>query len=287
MRLRTVPARQGVLWARRGLRAFASRPLAFAMLFTSVMFLVLMVNLVPPLAVLVVPAVPLLSLGFMIATRKVLDGGFPTPRVFLEPLQVDRPRRIAYLKLGLIYMAATFAITALVALIDTGGPEVLLESVPAAASAPGAADAASAPAAGAVIAAAPDALIGLFLRFALAGLLAIPFWHAPALVHWGGQGCAQSLFSSTLACWRNRGAFAVYFLAWFAIVMGSSLLGSLILMLVGEPRLMMGTIVPLALVVGTMFYASLYFTFADCFVSADGQALQAAPIPRSPPEETS
>ena len=290
MRLQTVPAHHGVLWARRGLRAFASRPLAFALLFTSVMSLVLLVNVLPPLALLVVPAVPLLSLGFMIATRKVLDGGFPTPRVFVEPLQIDRPRRLAYLKLGLIYMAATFAITALVALIDSGGPEVLIDSMPAAASAPdaaSAASAASAPDASAVLAAAPDALIGLLLRFALAGLLAIPFWHAPALVHWGGQGCAQALFSSTLACWRNRGAFAVYFLAWFAIVMGCSLLGSLILMLVGAPQMMMGTIVPLALVVGTMFYASLYFTFADCFVSADGEALPAAPAPRSPPKETS
>lgn len=287
MRLQTVPAGHGILWTRRGLRAFATRPMAFALLFSTVMCLVVLVNFVPLLAFVVVPVVPLLSLGFMIATRQVLDGGFPMPQVFIEPLQVDRPRRVAHLKLGLIYMAATFAIMALVALIDTGGPEVLLESMPPAASAPEAAGSASAAEAGAALAAAPGALVGLVLRFALAGVLAIPFWHAPALVHWGGQGAAQALFSSTLACWRNRGAFAIYCIAWFGIVMGCSLLGSLTLMLFGQPQMMMGTIVPLALIIGTMFYASLYFTFADCFVSTTGEALPAAPSRRPPPEETS
>jgi hypothetical protein len=253
--------------------------MAFALLFSTVMGLVLAVNFVPLLTVVVVPAVPLLSLGFMIATRKVLDGGFPTPQVFIDPVQLDRPRRIAHLRLGLIYMAATFAITALVTLIDGDGPAMLLESMPAA-SAPGAATPASAPEAAAAFAATPEALLGMTLRFALAGVLAIPFWHAPALVHWGGQGCAQALFSSTLACWRNRAAFAVYFLAWFAIVLGCSVLGSLILMLFGQAQLMMGAIIPLALIVGTMFYASLYFTFADCFASDDGQPL---PLPRVNP----
>jgi len=296
MRLQTVPARQGVLWTRRGLRTFAARPMAFALLFASVMCVVVLLNVAPLLAVVVVPVVPLMSLGFMIATRRVLDGGLPTPRVFVEPLQVDRPRRIAHLKLGLVYMAATFAIMGMVALIDGGDPEALLESLPAntsavdapeAASAASAADAASAPDAAAVLAASPGALIALLLRFALAGALAIPFWHAPALVHWGGQGWAQALFSSTLACWRNRGAFALYLFAWFAIVSGCGLLGSVLLKLLGQPQMMMGTIVPMSLIIVTMFYASLYFTFTDCFVAGDGEALPATPTPRSPPEERS
>ena len=46
----------------------------------------------------------------------------------------------------------------------------------------------------------------------------MPFWHAPALVHWGDQGPAQALFSSTLAVWRSRGAFAVYLLSWLGII---------------------------------------------------------------------
>ena len=49
-------------------------------------------------------------------------------------------------------------------------------------------------------------------------MLAVPFWHAPALVYWDHHGCAKALFSSTLACWRNRGAFTVYSLVWFVLI---------------------------------------------------------------------
>ena len=58
----------------------------------------------------------------------------------------------------------------------------------------------------------PQLHFGLLVRFGLAGALSVPFWYAPALVHWDGQGVGQSLFSSTLAVWRARGAFAIYLL---------------------------------------------------------------------------
>ena len=32
---------------------------------------------------------------------------------------------------------------------------------------------------------------GMMLRFGLAALLAVPFWHAPALALWAGQGVGQ------------------------------------------------------------------------------------------------
>jgi hypothetical protein len=48
----------------------------------------------------------------------------------------------------------------------------------------------------------------------MAALLSVPFWHAPALVLWGGQGVWQALFSSTLSLWRAKGAYLVYGLAW-------------------------------------------------------------------------
>ena len=38
--------------------------------------------------------------------------------------------------------------------------------------------------------------------------LSLPFWHAPALVHWGGQGVgAERCSSARWRCWRNKGAF--------------------------------------------------------------------------------
>ena len=58
----------------------------------------------------------------------------------------------------------------------------------------------------------------------LGTLLSIPYWFAPALVHWGGQGVGQSLFSSTLALWRNKGAFTTFMATWVAVVAVTSVL---------------------------------------------------------------
>jgi hypothetical protein len=102
----------------------------------------------------------------------------------------------------------------------------------------------------------------------------VPFWHAPALVFWDGHGCAKALFSSTVACWRNRGAFALYSIVWLGVMMAISLVCGLLFALVGSPDLLVTASVPLSLIIATIYYASLYFTFADCFVPNDS-----APLP--------
>lgn len=266
MRLRTVAARVGATWVRQGFQAFGKRPIAFALLFTTVLLAIFAVRLVPLLMFVVLPLMPLISLGFMIATRRVLEGGFPTPRVFIEPLRgAARPRIVALLQLGAIYAVATFLIMWLGDLVDGGGPDVLIEAP---------ADGASGAQATAEALASPAPLFGLLLRFGLAGLLSIPFWHAPALVFWDGHGCAKALFSSTVACWRNRGAFAVYSVVWLGVVMALSLVTGLMFALLSQPELLLSASVPLSLIVATVYYASLYFTFADCFVPDD-----AAPFP--------
>lgn len=256
MRLNTVPARQGVVWVRAGFGVFARRPFAFSALFVSVMFVILTVKLLPALMLVVLPLMPLVPLGFMIATRVVLGGGFPTPRVFVEPLRAERPRLIALMWLALIYAVATFAIMWIGDLVDGGMPVVEIDAASPAASAPDAAPVAAADA---------GALLGLMLRFGLAALLSIPFWHAPALVYWEGHSCAKALFSSTLACWRNRGAFVVYGLVWIGLMIAFGVLVSLILALFGVPQWLMNASLPMALIMATIYYASLYFTFADCF----------------------
>jgi hypothetical protein len=273
MKLQTVPAGRGAQWAREGVRTFFMRPAVFAAMTGAVVFGLLLVKLLPVLALLLLPLAPVVTLGFMIATRAVRGGGRPTLAVFVEPLRTDRTRTIALLRLGLIYTAATFAIMWLGDLVAGDGTEVLLESAPGPG---GAASAASAPGGAPAVAIAPGAVFGLLLQFALAGVLSVPFWHAPALVYWERQGCAQALFSSTLACWRNRGAFFVYGLVWLGYVMGLSLVVGLLVALAGQPQWLMVASAPLSLIVAALFYPSLYFTFADCFVAAD----------RDPKEET-
>ena len=258
MKLQTVPAARGALWVKQGFRTFFKRPLAFAALFATFMFVVFLLALVPFVGALVLlTLLPLVSLGFMIATRAALAEGAPTARVFVEPLRTSAAQRRAMLQLGAVYAVTTFLVMVLSDFVDGGAFEALMDTMPAGQNSPDAvAERLSAPGLG----------LGLLLRFGLAALLAIPFWHAPALVHWNGHSAAKALFSSTLACWRNRGAFAVYSLVWFAVIVVFGMVGSLVFALLGQAQLFAFAAVPLSLGFTTVFYVSLYFTFADCFV---------------------
>jgi hypothetical protein len=274
MRLQTVPARHGARWLREGMRTFFMRPMAFAAMTGVVVFVLLVVKLLPMLVFFVLPLAPLVTLAFMLATRMVREGGAPTLGVFAVPLRAERPRVVALLRLGLVYAVATFAIMGLGELIGGGDAEVTLDAPSTGASGASAAGGAqtapttastTAPTTTPTVTAPPGAAFGLALQLALAGLLSVPFWHAPALVYWEGQGCAQALFSSTLACWRNWRAFIVYGVAGLGCVMGLSLAVGLLVALVGRAEWLVAASAPLSLIVAALFYPSLWFTYVDCF----------------------
>ena len=115
---------------------------------------------------------------------------------------------------------------------------------------------------------------GLIVRFGLAACLSVPFWHAPPLVYWQGQGVGQSLFSSTLALWRCRGAFVVYALAWAGVVLAFGAVAALLFSLLGARQLAGMAAMPAALIFSTVFYVSLLFTYEGCF--SDSAAAPAA-----------
>jgi hypothetical protein len=261
MRLKSVPARQGFSWVQQGLRAFFGRPMAFTALFATFMFSVFVLALLPVVGPLLsLMLLPLVTLGFMLATRIVVGGGLPTPTVFIAPLRAERPRVVSLIWLGALYAVATFSALWISGVVDNGALDAFMETVPAGANT------------SEVLAtrlAAPGLFSGLVLRFGLTGLLAVPFWHAPALIYWDGQRCAQALFSSTVACWRNRGAFVIYSLTWFSLVMTFGMVASLLFAAIGSPQLFAVAALPISLMITTVFYASLYFTFADSFIAND------------------
>lgn len=247
MRLKLVPARQGLAWVRLGLRLFFQRPIAFTLL----LFLYLLVG--PVFAFVVAP---LVSLGFMIATRQALAGRFPLPGVFIEPLKAGSAQRWAHLKLGLVYALGMALVLWLGDTIGGTAFDALGTAMSSGRSTPQEVE--------------PLLTDGdLQLAWAVVvigvGLLAVPFWHAPALVHWAGHGAAQALFSSTVACWRNKGALTLYMLGWAAVVVLFTLLSTLVLALLGAPQLVALALMPAMLMISAAFYASLYFTFADSF----------------------
>lgn len=269
MKLKIVPARQGIQWARHGLRVFFVRPLSFMGLFGVVLLAMLLAQLLSWAGSLLLWAsLPLITLGFMLATHEVLQGRAPTFKVFTGPLRGDRARARSLWQLGALYAFSMLVIVGIHAWIDGGRIAALQEAATT--------GEATAESMAPLLA---DARLQLsMLWFAVsAGLLSLPFWHAPALVYWGGQTTGKALFFSTVACWRNRGAFALYALTGFGAVMGFAIVSSLVFAVAGAPNLAAMVMMPAVLFFTVVFYASLYFTFADCF-----EPTSAAPEPQEP-----
>jgi hypothetical protein len=110
--------------------------------------------------------------------------------------------------------------------------------------------------------------------------LSVPYWHATALVHWGGQTAGQAVFSSTLALWRNKGAFAVYCVGWLGLSLVTSVLASLVIASIGFP---LGALPVLGLLLAcsALFYVSLLFVFNDSF---GGSPVQTDDDPATQPD---
>jgi len=262
LRLRVVTASAGLAWVRQSLVLFARKPAGFAGLFALVLIAMLLSALVPMLgSLLLLGSLPLLSLAFMTGAAEVAQGGNVHPAQFVQPLLGRPERRKALLVLGAIYAVGAFALVELSSLVDGGALDALMMALSHSASPEGSEQL--------MAAASPQVWQGLAIRFGGMAVMSIPLWHAPALVHWGGQGVMQSLFSSTLAIWRNRGAFTVYMVAWTALVMGAGLGVALLLGVFGLQSL--GTILmfPLGLALSAAFYISTWYTFTDCFIEED------------------
>jgi len=255
--LKDVPASRGPRWVGEAFRLFGRRPLGFTMLFTIFLLAAFVVAQVPLLGALVqMMALPLLSLGFMVAAQSALLDGPVRPTQFIEPLRGDPVRRRSLLLLCAIYGLSALAILLLADAISDSAWERLQLLLPKGDAAQKEIDA---------LLSEPGVATGAIVLVVLGSALSVPFWHAPALVHWGGQGVAQSLFSSTLGVWRNKGAFLAYFVAWSVVVLVFGVVSALVLGLLGAPQMASLFGVPAGLVFSAVFYVSVLFTFNDCF----------------------
>lgn len=263
MRLKLVPPQRGMVWVRDGLRVFFRKPLAFCLLF-------LVYVLVGPMLMLAVA--PLASLGFMIATRQALEDRFPFPGVFIEPLRATRAQRWGQIQLGIAYALAVGLLFWLGDSIGGAAFDALRKAVGEGRTSPQELEP--------LLADSSLQTAWLLLAVGMA-VIAVPFWHAPALVHWAGLGAAKSLFFSTVACWRNKGALTLFALGWAAVTLLLLMLTVAVFTLLGMPQLVFVAVTPLSLMVSAAFYASIYFTFADSFEPSRAQ--ETAPTTQEAP----
>lgn len=261
LKLHAVAPRQGWTWMRDGLRLYFRRPFGFTGLFLVFLVGAMLLMTVPLVGgVLGMATLPLLTLGFMAATRAALRGERMSPMVFLAPLGRGAPGRNALVRLCIGYGVASVGVLMLSHWADGGAFERLQQVM------------ATADATRQELEAAlndPLLLTGLLLRAGLITAVSIPYWHAPALAHWGRQSATQALFSSTLALWRARGAFVVYSLGWAAAVALFGAIAAVLFSLIGLRHLASAIGLPAGLIFSTAFYVSLWFSFVDSFGTED------------------
>ena len=256
MKLHPVPARTGLLWVKLGVQTFLRQPLAMAGLFFMFMMVISVVTMVPllgtPLALALLPAA---TLGLMAATREAASGKFPMPVVLASAFRAGRERMNAMMALGGMYVVGFLIVMGLSALFDggqfaqlyLGGGVVTPETVQQ-----------------------PAFQRAMWVSMLLYLPLALLFWHAPALVHWHGVSPVKSLFFSFLACWQNKGAMLVFFVGWVGVFLLGGLAITLLSSVLGGAAIFTAMLMPTALLMASMFFTSIYFTFRDSFVTDDG-----------------
>ena len=255
IRLRSPPAVAGLLWIRRGFATFWRRPLGFFGLYLFVVAC-LIVGVLSPFALLIlIVLLPMLSLGFMLATEDVLNDLPLRPSVFWAPLLMTKTARRGLLTIGLVYVATSIAIALLADSIDGGEARRWAEKL-------------MTPRTDGQMPQVPPlsalgAAVLLFKSFGVA-LVSIPLWHAPALVHWGRQGVAQAMFSSVVAIWRTRAAFAMFALGWITVALGFAMLIILVAAAFGAAAVSLAAFTCLVALTAT-FYVSIWFGFVDTF----------------------
>jgi hypothetical protein len=264
MKLNIVPARTGLTWVKLGIKTFLRQPLAMSGLFFMFMAVLSVATLLPYVgAALALALLPAATLGLMAATQEATKGKFPMPSILISAFRAGQQRKQAMLVLGGLYAAGFLGVMGVSALFDGGefarlylvggkiSEELVLQSGFQAA---------------------------MWVAMALYLPLSLMFWHAPALVHWHGVTPVKSLFFSFLACYKNMGAFTVFGLTWVGIFVVATLVVTLVAVALGSATLAATVMFPVGLVIVTMFFTSIYFTFRDCFVDIDAE-----PSPTDPP----
>lgn len=251
MKLNIVPARTGATWVKLGIRTFFRQPLALAGLFFMFMAVMTVASQVPVVGfVLAMTLLPAATLGLMAATREASQGRFPMPVILLAAFRAGRQQGRAMLILGALYTLGFLIAIGTSWLVDGGDfARMYLGG--------------KTPTREMLLASEFQAAMWIFIGLHLP--LSLLFWHAPALVHWHGVPPVKSLFFSGVACLRNFWAFAVFGLMWLAVLLLVVVCISLVVGLLGNPGLAGDMLFPAMLLLASMFFTSLYFTFRDSF----------------------
>ena len=113
------------------------------------------------------------------------------------------------------------------------------------------------------------------VRFMMLGLslVSIPLWYAPALVVWGRQRTAQSLFSSVVALWRTKGAFLTFLFGWFVVGIAYDAIVQMLAAVFGIETISLAAVTG-QMVLSITYFISMWFGFVDTFEIASPVTLR-------------
>jgi len=239
------------MWIGEGLRLVRHSFGPLSLLTLAYLFALMLLTLIPiigPAAPLVV--VQVLSVGFMEAVRMADRGQAPPLSTLFAGFRrygsIVRNRLIG---LGLINAAATLLSLAVAALVDDGSLIRL---------ATGSIEAADITSLDQQLFWASLIFVALYMPAQMA------LWFAPIFAAWHRLGIAQSLFYSFFTVWRNRAAFLMFMLGWFAMAFIASLLVQAIKWLAPETPLILSIVLtPLSLILMAALYASYWPSYRD------------------------
>jgi hypothetical protein len=266
MQLIEVPAKTGYVWFRQGIWLFRKNPLAFLTLFFAYLLVMTLVAQLPYVGgILPLVFVPGVAVGFMAACRDTIAGKPVFPTILVDGFRSYGSvvaRRL--LLLGVFYFAAMVLVLLGSALADDGMLlKVMLGTAPME----------------------PDAVLnsnimmGIVAAMAFYVPVAMLFWFAPILTAWHDVHPLKAMFFSIVSCWRNRGAFVVFGLLWFAVETTVMFGLTALMQVLGAGDYAVAVLMPATIIVTTMLYCSFYATYRGCF---GVPAPDAPDLPRTP-----
>ncbi len=256
MKLQIVPASRGIQWVKSGMRTFFKQPLALSGLFFIFLAVMSVLSVLPVIGnVLAFVLMPGVTLGMLSATREANNGKFPMPTILITAFRSGPLQRRYMLTLGALYTLGIVLILCATPLIDGGGfaKLMLLGQTPTAE-------------------ARQDMDFQLAMLFA-SGLnmpLTLLFCHASALIHWHNTTPVKSIFFSLAAIAGNFRAFVVYGLVWMGVFLGFGMIMAILVGVVGGVETVAALAYPAAMLIATMVFTSIYFTFHDSFAFTPG-----------------
>ncbi len=254
MQLIEVPAKTGYVWFRQGIWLFRRNPLAFITLFFTYLLAMMLVSLVPMIgAALPLLFIPGIAVGFMAACRDTIAGKPVMPTILIDGFRSYGPVVMQRLfTLGGLYIVSMAIVFAASALGDGGTLLKVMFGLGGANPDP-------------ETLASPGLLVALLVAATLYMPVAMMFWFAPVLTAWHDIPPVKALFFSVVSCWRNRGAFTLYGLLWFAVALGVSFGIAALMQAIGAGAYALTVMMPATIIITSMLYCSFYATYRGCF----------------------